>query len=156
MADCRLATYHSARAHLESFLLFFNVLLRFHPQVVEHGFMSERLYEFVSRYRPLIDDALAESLPICPGDYAHRFNEALRYSIFPGGKRVRPVLTLLATTLVGGTVQQALPAACAIELLHTSSLILDDLPCMDNADLPDMVALRCISSLAKASQSSWR
>lgn len=62
-------------------------------------------------------------------------HKAMRYSIFAGGKRLRPVLTLAAAEACGGKVADALPAACAVECIHTYSLIHDDLPCMDNDDL---------------------
>lgn len=58
----------------------------------------------------------------------------MHYSVFPGGKSSRPILTLLATELCGGDIKKALPAACAIELIHNFSLIQDDLPSMDNDD----------------------
>ena len=57
-----------------------------------------------------------------------------RYSLLAGGKRIRPALCLAACELVGGTVEQAMPAACAMEMIHTMSLIHDDLPSMDNDD----------------------
>ncbi len=58
--------------------------------------------------------------------------EAMAYSLFAGGKRLRPALVLGATALCGGREEDALPAACAVEMLHTFSLVHDDLPCMDN------------------------
>lgn len=61
--------------------------------------------------------------------------EAMRYSLLAGGKRIRPVLVLEFCRISGGDVEKALPAACGIEMLHTYSLIHDDLPCMDNDDL---------------------
>lgn len=61
--------------------------------------------------------------------------EAVRYSLLVGGKRVRPLLCIAACELVGGDEATAMSAACAVEMIHTSSLIHDDLPCMDNADL---------------------
>ena len=61
--------------------------------------------------------------------------EAMRYSVENGGKRIRPVLTLEFCRLCGGDVKDALPLACAIEMVHTYSLIHDDLPCMDNDDM---------------------
>ncbi len=61
--------------------------------------------------------------------------DAMRYSLLAGGKRIRPVLTLEACRLCGGTAEDALPFACAVEMVHTYSLIHDDLPCMDNDDL---------------------
>ncbi|KAG4118922.1 hypothetical protein ERO13_D11G047800v2 [Gossypium hirsutum] len=64
-----------------------------------------------------------------------KIHEAMRYSLLAGGKRVRPVLCLAACELVGGQESMAMPAACAVEMIHTMSLIHDDLPCMDNDDL---------------------
>ncbi|XP_038883208.1 geranylgeranyl pyrophosphate synthase 7, chloroplastic-like [Benincasa hispida] len=64
-----------------------------------------------------------------------KIHEAMRYSLLAGGKRVRPVLCLAACDLVGGSESAAIPAACSIEMIHTMSLIHDDLPCMDNDDL---------------------
>lgn len=83
----------------------------------------------------MIEAALERSLPLSAQHGAERLNEALRAAVFPGGKRWRPVLTLLGTMTAGGSAQTALPIACAIEFLHTSSLILDDLPAMDDAHL---------------------
>lgn len=60
--------------------------------------------------------------------------EAMEYSLFPGGKRFRPLLVLSSCEAVGGHLSDALPVACAIELIHNYSLIHDDLPCMDNDD----------------------
>nr|AFJ52722.1 geranyl diphosphate synthase [Mangifera indica] len=64
-----------------------------------------------------------------------KIHEAMRYSLLAGGKRVRPVLCIAACELVGGNESMAMPAACAVEMIHTMSLIHDDLPCMDNDDL---------------------
>jgi geranylgeranyl diphosphate synthase type II len=97
--------------------------------------VSEGLFDFIAHHRPIIDDALAERLPLSSQFGAERLNEALEYAVFPGGKRLRPVLTLLGARVVGGSIEQALSAACAVEFLHTSSLILDDLPAMDDARL---------------------
>lgn len=62
-------------------------------------------------------------------------HKAMRYSLFAGGKRLRPVLNLAAAEACGGTLEQAMPGACAVECIHTYSLIHDDLPCMDDDDL---------------------
>ncbi len=64
-----------------------------------------------------------------------RLREAMAYSLLAGGKRLRPVLVLLASEACGGTIEAPLPAACAIEMVHTYSLIHDDLPAMDDDDL---------------------
>ena len=97
--------------------------------------MKEQLTNFIAAHGLEIDAALRRWLPLSDRVGAEPLNDALQYSLFPGGKRLRPVLTLIGTKLVGGNVQKALPAACAIEFLHTSSLIFDDLPAMDDADL---------------------
>lgn len=64
-----------------------------------------------------------------------KLQQAMRYSLLAGGKRVRPVLTLAFCDLLGGDWRQAVPFGCAVELIHTYSLIHDDLPCMDDDDL---------------------
>lgn len=82
----------------------------------------------------LVDEALERLLP--PAETAPAtLHQAMRYSIFAGGKRLRPVLVLAAAEACGGAMENALPAACAVECLHTYSLIHDDLPCMDDDDL---------------------
>jgi len=91
-----------------------------------------RLY--VERQKPQIENALREHLPLAPASIETQFNEATRYALFSGGKRLRPVLTLLGAELVGGKSDLVLPPAVAVEFVHTSSLIFDDLPCMDNAN----------------------
>ncbi len=81
----------------------------------------------------LVDAALDRWLP---GKEAlpPRLHEAMRYSVFAGGKRLRPVLMIAACEAVGGAYQQVLHAACAMEMIHTYSLIHDDLPAMDDDD----------------------
>ncbi len=91
------------------------------------------LWGYVDVVRSEIDRALMNHLPLIPVDVGSSFNDALRYSLFPGGKRLRPVLTLLGAELIGGRGSEAMTAAVAVEYVHTSSLIFDDLPCMDNA-----------------------
>ena len=81
-----------------------------------------------------IDAALAACLPPAQGPQARLF-EAMRYSVLAPGKRVRPMLTLAFCRACGGRAEDALPFACAVELVHTYSLIHDDLPCMDDDDL---------------------
>lgn len=71
----------------------------------------------------------------CSQGPAQRLQDAMRYSLVAGGKRLRPLLCIASAELFGGSLAQALPAACAIEMLHTYSLIHDDLPAMDNDDL---------------------
>lgn len=82
----------------------------------------------------LVDQALERLLP-GPQVSPATLHKAMRYSIFAGGKRLRPVLVLAAAEACGGALENALPAACAVECLHTYSLIHDDLPCMDDDDL---------------------
>ncbi len=81
--------------------------------------------------RQLIDAALRRILDTAPQPKA-RIVEAMRYALMSGGKRLRPVLCLAACETVGGDSGQALPVACALEMIHTYSLIHDDLPAMDD------------------------
>lgn len=78
-----------------------------------------------------VHTALDAAVPLV---YPEAITEAMRYSLLAGGKRVRPVLCLAACELVGGAAANAMPTACALEMLHTMSLIHDDLPSMDNDD----------------------
>ena len=86
---------------------------------------------FFAEYQLRIDGELQRLVP-GPAD---RVQEAMAYTLHAPSKRIRPVLTLLTAELCGGTVPAALPAACAMEMVHASSLILDDLPAMDDAAL---------------------
>ncbi|GAB6156905.1 polyprenyl synthetase family protein [Desulfotomaculum varum] len=80
-----------------------------------------------------VDEALHNYLP--PADaYPAVLHEAMRYSVFAGGKRLRPILVLAAARAVGGSTDKIMPVACALELIHTYSLVHDDLPAMDNDD----------------------
>ena len=81
----------------------------------------------------LVDEALDRFLPK-EIKLPHSVHKAMRYSVFAGGKRVRPILMLAACDAVGGDVGRAMPAACAMEMIHTYSLIHDDLPAMDDDD----------------------
>ncbi len=67
-------------------------------------------------------------------EYPKTIFEAMKYTLSLKGKRLRPVMCLETTRILGGSIEQALPAACALEMLHVQSLIHDDLPCMDNDD----------------------
>lgn len=89
----------------------------------------------VNEYREKIDAALAAYFSTAGDLPQARLAEAMRYSLLAGGKRIRPMLVLEFCRITGGDVDQALPVACAIEMLHTYSLIHDDLPCMDNDEL---------------------
>jgi geranylgeranyl pyrophosphate synthase len=97
--------------------------------------LSERLAKFVAGGRGEVEAALRERLPVSSLPGARRLNEAVEYAVFPGGKRLRPALSLLASNLAGAERGQGLAVACAVEFLHSSSLIMDDLPAMDDADL---------------------
>ncbi|CAN0896650.1 Geranylgeranyl pyrophosphate synthase, chloroplastic/chromoplastic [Linum grandiflorum] len=79
-----------------------------------------------------VNKALDEAIPLRHPVNVH---EAMRYSLFAGGKRVRPVLCIAACEMVGGDESLAMPMACATEMIHTMSLMHDDLPCIDNDDL---------------------
>src|SRR5262249_17305405 len=97
------------------------------------------LAEYLDRIRERIEEALRLYLPeveatgaaACPG----RLAMAMRHSVLGGGKRLRPVLCLMAAEACGGDREPALPAACAVEMVHTYSLIHDDLPAMDDDDM---------------------
>lgn len=90
-----------------------------------------RTYE---AYRKTVENALSPMLESL-GDIPDRLLEAMEYSLEAGGKRLRPVLLLAACEMAGGDTSAAIPFACAIEMIHTYSLIHDDLPAMDNDDL---------------------
>jgi geranylgeranyl diphosphate synthase type II len=81
----------------------------------------------------IVNQSLEQFLPTAE-TYPPVIHQALRYSLFAGGKRLRPVLVIAAARTVGGESTHVLPAACALELIHTYSLIHDDLPAMDNDD----------------------
>lgn len=103
-------------------------------EAIQHEtFEQANLWQYVERTKPQIEDALQKFLPLAPPEIEPEFNKALEYALFPGGKRLRPVLTLLGAELIGGRAETVLPAAIAVEYIHTSSLIFDDLPSMDNA-----------------------
>ena len=85
-------------------------------------------------YRKIIDQHISDFLP----DIDHKsitLYDSMKYSIEAGGKRIRPVLLLAACNFCGGSVEEALPYACAVEYIHTYTLIHDDLPCMDDDDM---------------------
>jgi len=87
----------------------------------------------IEALRDLIERGLSDVLPD-PGDPPHRLHAAMRYAVLSPGKRIRPLLALLSAGLLGAQPGVALPGACALELVHAASLVLDDLPCMDDAD----------------------
>lgn len=91
------------------------------------------LWHYAAKHRIAIDRSLEDNLPLAPTAIGTQYNEAVRYLIFPGGKRLRPILTILGAELVGGHAEDVMHAAAAVEYIHTSSLIFDDLPCMDDS-----------------------
>ncbi len=91
------------------------------------AYMAERI--------PLIDAAIEARFERAPARVPANLIGAMRHLLFPGGKRLRPVFALAAAEAVGGQARSALPLAVAVELVHTYSLVHDDLPCMDDDDL---------------------
>ncbi|MBN1621330.1 MAG: polyprenyl synthetase family protein [Endomicrobiales bacterium] len=89
------------------------------------------LKKYLSKQAKLIDSALKKCLP----KDNSLISRAMRYSVFAGGKRLRPILVMEGAKICGGDAKSVLPAACAVEFIHTYSLIHDDLPAMDNDDL---------------------
>ncbi len=95
--------------------------------------MSFNTKDYLKRRRDVVDRALREYLP--PEDAKTKLHQSILYSMHPGGKRLRPILCLAASELICGSYENVLPAACAIEMIHTYSIIHDDLPSMDNDDI---------------------
>ena len=91
------------------------------------------LDSYLAEKRRLVETALNLALPL-PEDESRRLVEAMRYSLFLGGKRLRPILCLAGAEAVGAEAEVALPGAAALEMIHTYSLIHDDLPIMDDDD----------------------
>lgn len=101
--------------------------------------MSEDFSQFAAECRQRVDSALQNLLPVTKGP-GERLRDAMRYSLFNGGKRVRPILAYASGLAVGDTLTQAQQAsldsvACALECVHAYSLVHDDLPAMDDDDL---------------------
>ncbi|MGB3513258.1 MAG: geranylgeranyl diphosphate synthase CrtE [Microcoleaceae cyanobacterium] len=89
------------------------------------------LSTYLAEQKALVEKALDNSISIV---YPEKIYEAMRYSLLAGGKRLRPILCLATCELAGGSIEMAMPTACALEMIHTMSLIHDDLPAMDNDD----------------------
>lgn len=89
------------------------------------------LSAYLAERRQRVEVALDQAVPM---QYPETLYESMRYSLLAGGKRLRPILCLAACELVGGDPAVAIPTACALEMIHTMSLIHDDLPSMDNDD----------------------
>jgi geranylgeranyl diphosphate synthase, type II len=95
--------------------------------------MTIDLKAYVNEHRSIIDAAILDYLRrFC---ISERMLQPLEYAITAGGKRIRPILCIAACSAVGGEIRKALPAACALEMIHTYSLIHDDLPALDDDDL---------------------
>jgi len=92
---------------------------------------AEGLTAYLDARRAEVEALLSDILP-APPDAPEVVDTAMRYSLLAGGKRLRPIVCLASADAVGGARSMAMPAACAIELIHTYSLIHDDLPAMDN------------------------
>ena len=89
------------------------------------------LEAYLTEQRQRVEAALDQALAV---QYPETLYEAMRYSLLAGGKRLRPILCLASCELAGGSAAVAMPTACALEMIHTMSLIHDDLPAMDNDD----------------------
>ena len=92
------------------------------------------LHDYLSTQRSAVDRALERYIKN-QSDGSQALWQAMRYGLFPGGKRIRPILTLAAGELFGGNRRELLPFACAVEMIHAYSLIHDDLPALDDDDL---------------------
>jgi geranylgeranyl diphosphate synthase type II len=86
---------------------------------------------YLKEKQQLVEAALDRSITVV---YPEKIYEAMRYSLLAGGKRLRPILCLATCEMTGGNIDMAMPTACALEMIHTMSLIHDDLPAMDNDD----------------------
>jgi len=95
--------------------------------------MSFDLETYMRDRTAAVDAALERVLP-SESDRPETLHKAMRYSVFAGGKRLRPVLVIAGAEAVGGRTPEVMPTACAMELIHTYSLVHDDLPAMDNDD----------------------
>jgi geranylgeranyl diphosphate synthase type II len=90
--------------------------------------------QYFKRKAELVDAELDRLLPE-ESETPQTIHQAMRYSVFAGGKRLRPILAIAAGEIFGASEHELLPAACSLEMIHTYSLIHDDLPAMDNDDL---------------------
>ena len=95
--------------------------------------MTTTIKHYLDERKTLVDKALQKFMPN-PSGLASDVIKAMNYSLFAGGKRIRPILCIAGAEAVGGSADSVVPVACAIELIHTYSLIHDDLPVMDNDD----------------------
>jgi len=96
--------------------------------------MTESAFDlntYLAQRKDKVEAAMDLALPVAPPETIYN---SMRYSLLAGGKRLRPILCLATCELTGGTIEMAMPTACALEMVHTMSLIHDDLPSMDNDD----------------------
>ncbi|MCK5508308.1 MAG: polyprenyl synthetase family protein [Desulfobacterales bacterium] len=110
-----------------------NPAVRIRPKIISQRVLSFDLNSYLSLKRKNVNTFIDEILNNTAN--SSRIVQAMHYSLMAGGKRIRPILCMAASEAVGGNADDVLPAACAIEMLHTYSLIHDDLPAMDNDDL---------------------
>ena len=90
--------------------------------------------QLLDEKKKIVDEALEKNLSVYFGSDESKLYEAMHYSLFPGGKRLRPILAILINEALGGKIDKVINSACAIEFIHSALLILDDLPSMDNSD----------------------
>ncbi|XP_058088390.1 geranylgeranyl pyrophosphate synthase 7, chloroplastic-like [Magnolia sinica] len=102
------------------------------PTVIRHPGSELEFEAYMSEKAKRVNEALDEAVPL---RQPLKIHESMRYSLLAGGKRVRPILCIASCELVGGDEATVLPIACATEMIHTMSLVHDDLPCMDDDDL---------------------
>ncbi len=95
------------------------------------GESAFNLSAYLTERQVQVEAALDRAIPLT---YPDKIYEAMRYSLLAGGKRLRPILCLATCELAHGTIEMAMPTGCALEMIHTMSLIHDDLPAMDNDD----------------------
>ncbi|MDY3560930.1 polyprenyl synthetase family protein [Gemmata sp. JC673] len=99
------------------------------------GSTTDRLLDALKARQERVERALRDALGLVTREAPPALTEAMAYSLFSPGKRLRPLLVALACEAAGGALDAALPSACAVEMIHTYSLIHDDLPAMDDDDL---------------------
>lgn len=92
------------------------------------------LMDEINDLQSVVDNELSKVFTNKTGNYQEKIFEAMKYSLFTGGKRIRPILLLKSCEMVKGSYEEAIPFALALEMIHTYSLIHDDLPSMDNDD----------------------
>lgn len=107
---------------------------KFRFEVSYSSYLIKFICSYLEQKRLRVEDALEKSL-VSTQPNTDKIIESMKYSLMAGGKRIRPILCLAAAEMFGGGEAEAMPAAVAMEMIHTMSLIHDDLPAMDNDDL---------------------